>query len=122
MRKENKRRKSPSRERYERTHPTVSARIPLATRDKLVSNLGVLGMSLPEGLKHLAGELEVKAKPVEEAKKEGFQQGYQKAQSIFMVSYPCFGCGKLIFVKTPEEKKAIMSYMKENKWGHEECT
>jgi hypothetical protein len=114
--------KSPSRERYERSHPTVSARLPLASRDLLLAKMKTLNMSLPEAFKVLTGDLQIKAKPIEEAKKEGFQQGYQKALSIYMVSYPCSRCGKLLFVTTAEEKRAIKSYMKENNWGHEECT
>jgi hypothetical protein len=121
MKKENKCQKSPSRLRYERSHPTISARLPIVTRDILLSKLKIHNMSLTEAFKVLTSDLQIKAKPVEEAKEDGFQEGYQKAQSIYMVSYPCSGCGKLIFVKTLEEKRAITGYMKDNHWGHQEC-
>jgi hypothetical protein len=109
--------KTPSRERYELANPTVSARISLATRDKLLSNLEVLGMSMSKALKVLAGELEIKAKPVEEATHEGFQ----RAKKLYMVSYPCSRCGKTIPISDPKTKAVVAKYMSEAGWHHSRC-
>jgi len=68
---EAKKRKSPSRERYEKENPTVSARVPKETRDKLLEVLPKLGMSLADAFKVLAGELEVKAVPIDKARRHG---------------------------------------------------
>jgi hypothetical protein len=110
-------RKSPSRERYEKDNPTVSGRIPKETRSKLLSNLKRLDMSLPDALKVLAGELEVKVKPIGEARR----QGYEEAKARYMVTYPCSVCGKLIPLTSPKAKEAAGRFMTDHGWGHAEC-
>lgn len=117
MKKNNKKQPPPSRGRYEASHPTVSARIPLATREKLLSNLESLGMSLSEALKHLAGELEVKAKPIEEARNEGFQ----RAKNLYMVTFACSQCGKPISIVETKTKAEVARYMSERGWKHSKC-
>jgi hypothetical protein len=112
-----KKRKPPSREKYEKDNPTVSGRIPKETRSKLLLNLKELGMSLPDALKVLAGEVEVKVKPIDEAR----QQGYEEAKNRYMVTYPCNVCGKLISITSPEAKETVSRYMTDCGWGHVEC-
>ncbi len=117
MKKTNKRRKSPSREKYEKANPTVSARIPKETRAKLYESLRSLGVSLPDALKVLAGEFEVKAKPVEEARKAGFEE----AKNLYMVTYNCRKCGEPIPITSPKAKEEAGKYMVEHGWGHKIC-
>ena len=112
-----KKRKSPSREKYEKENPTVSARVPKETRDRLLVNLAKLGMVLPDALKVLAGELELKVKPIDEARKEG----YEEAKNLYMVTFPCDVCGKPIPIKNPKTKEAVSKYMTEHGWAHAEC-
>jgi hypothetical protein len=113
----NNKKKSPSRERYEKENPTVSARIPKETRHKLLSNLKELGMTLPDALKVLAGELEIKAIPIQEAR----QAGYEEAKNRFVVMYPCNVCGKPIALTSPKAKEYVREYMAKAGWGHVEC-
>ena len=101
--------KSPSRERYEKENPTVSGRIPKETRHNLLLNLKKIGMTLPDALKVLAGEIEVKVRPIDEAKNH------------YMVTYPCSVCGKLIPLTSPKAKEAASRYMTEHGWAHAEC-
>lgn len=98
-----KKRKSPSREKYEKENPTVSARVPKETRDRLLVNLAKLGMTLPDALKVLAGELEVKVMPIDEARGQGFED----AMKLYMVTYPCNMCGKTIHITSPKAKEAV---------------
>lgn len=121
MKKKFKKKLTPSRERYERDNPTVSARISLATRDKLLTHLEALNMSLSKALKVLAGELEIKAKPVEEAREEGFQAGFQKARKHYLVTFPCSECGKPVQITDPQTKAVVARYMAEKGWQHSEC-
>ena len=109
--------KSPSRERYEKENPTVSARLPIETRDRLLAVLPKLGMSLADAFKVLAGELETKAMPIDEARR----QSYEKAKNYYMVTYPCIVCGKQIPITSRKAKDAVMRYMVEHRWGHAEC-
>jgi antitoxin component of RelBE/YafQ-DinJ toxin-antitoxin module len=110
--------KTPSRERYEKNNPTVSARVSRETRDKLLQSLAKLGMSLSDALKVQAGELEKKAIPIEEARKEGFEE----AKKLYKVTYPCSVCGKPIDLTTPKAKEAASYYMHESGWHHAKCT
>ncbi len=80
----------PSRKKYEEENPTVSARVPKETCDRLYVNLEKLGMSLADALKVLAGELEIKVKPIDEAR----EAGYEEAKNLYMITYPCSVCGK----------------------------
>jgi len=109
--------KSPSRERYEKENPTVSGRIPKETRHNLLLNLKKIGMTLPGALKVLAGELEVKVRPIDEARR----QGYEEAKNHYMVTYPCSVCGKLIPLTSPKAKEAASRCMTDHGWGHAEC-
>lgn len=112
-----KSKKTPSRIKYDKNHPTVSGRVTVETKEKLYKNLAILGMSLPDALRVLAGELEVKAIPVEEAKKAG----YEEARNRYAVTYQCNVCGKTLVVTSAAEKAAIAKYMLEHRWGHPEC-
>jgi hypothetical protein len=109
--------KSPSRERYEKENPTVSARVPAETRDKLLVNLAKLNMTLSDALKVLAGELEVKVVPIDEARGKGFED----AMKLCMVTYPCHKCGKPMHITSPRAKEAVRGFMIEQGWGHSRC-
>ena len=109
--------KLPSRKKYEEENPTVSARVPKETRHNLLLNLKKMGMTLPDALKVLAGELELKVKPIDEARKEG----YEEAKNLYMVTFPCDVCGKPIPIKNPKTKEAVSKYMTEHGWAHAEC-
>ncbi len=111
------RRKPPSRIKYEKENPTVSARLPLETRVKLLANLKILGMSLTDALKVLAGELEIKSIPIEEAKKAG----YEEAKKHYMVIYKCAVCGKYRVIVSPREKEVAGKYMTGHGWSNPEC-
>jgi hypothetical protein len=112
-----KKRKPPSREKYEKDNPTVSGRIPKETRSKLLLNLKKLGMSLPDALKVLAGELKIKVRPIDEAR----QQGYEEAKNLYIVTFPCDVCGKPIPITSPKTKEAASRFMIDHGWGHAEC-
>ncbi len=113
----NKRGKPPSREKYEKGHPTVSARLPVEIRDKLRLVLRKLDMSLTEALTTLATEQELKLEPLDEARKTG----YQEAKSRYLVTFSCDVCGKTMGITNPETKEAVATYMAEHGWGHAEC-
>ncbi len=113
----NKRGKPPSREKYEKGHPTVSARLPVEIRDKLRLVLRKLDTSLTEALTAFANEQEIKLKPLDEVRKTC----YQEAKSRYLVTFPCAVCGKTIEITDPETKKVVTTYMAEHGWGHAEC-
>jgi mRNA-degrading endonuclease RelE of RelBE toxin-antitoxin system len=113
--------KSPSRIKYEASHPTVSARIPLEIKQKVIANLKTLDMNIADAFKKLGGELEEKAKPIELMKKAEYKAGYNAAKNYYAVPYQCSKCGQTVVIYTPEEKEAASRLMTEAEWGHKTC-
>ena len=109
--------KPPSRKKYEEENPTVSARLAKETRDRLRGVLTKQGMSLADALRVLAGELEVKVRPTDEARGQGFED----AMKLYMVTFPCSLCGEMISITNPKTKEAVSRYMTEHGWAHAEC-
>lgn len=118
MRKDKNRKKTPpSREKYEKENPTISTRLPIEKRDKLLSVLRRLGLSLRNLLIGVADETDIKLKPIDEA----WKAGYEEAKKRYMVPYPCSVCGKPLPITSPKAKKAAARYMTDAGWGHTEC-
>ena len=120
------RRKAPSRVRYEQSHPTISCRVPLEIYQKLQAVKKAEDRSFTDILRIGLGQLEVKVSQEKEARqqgyKKGYNDGYKRAAALYMVSYPCKKCGKMIAVTDNNEKEAIKTYMLEHKWSHSECS
>lgn len=113
-----KSKRSPSRIKYEQSHPTVSARLPsVAAKDKLNVNLKKAGISLSDALLILAGELDIKLIPIEEARKTA----YEEAKKLYAVYYHCQLCRNPIIITSPKAKEAVARYMTERGWGHAAC-
>ncbi len=109
--------KSPSRERYEKENPTVSGRMPKEKRDKFYANLAKSGGSVSDALNSLAGDLELKVRPIDEARKAV----YEEAKNLYMVTYLCNVCGEPMPIISPKAKEAASTYMTEHGWGHIAC-
>jgi hypothetical protein len=118
-------RKAPSRIRYEQSHPTVSGRVTLEIYQKLQAVKNAEHKSFTDILKIGLGLLEVKVSQEKEARQQGYGKGYYngyiKAADLYMVSFPCKVCGKMIIATDNPEKEAIKTYMLEHGWAHAEC-
>ena len=118
-------RKPPSRVRYERSHPTVSCRVPRELYDRLEKARKTERRSFADFLKIGLGVVEAQARKEEgireQAYGEGYEGGYTKAQYTYVVTYRCNVCGQSITESTTAEKEAIREYMNEHGWGHGEC-
>ena len=117
MKRPKNNKKAPSRERYEKQNPTVSARMPIDKRDKLFAVLARLSLTLAQLLIRFADEMEVMTRPLAEARKEGFKE----AKAIYAVHYLCAKCGRAITITTPGEKVAAARHMAEDGWAHKQC-
>jgi len=109
--------KPPSRKKYEKENPTVSGRMPKEKRDKFYANLAKSGRSVSDALNSLADDLELKVRPIDEARR----QSYEEAKNHYMVTYPCSVCGKLIPLTSTKAKEAASKCMTDHGWGHAEC-
>src|SRR5208283_3087690 len=106
--KEKEKKTSPSRSRYEKSHPTVSCRVPKDLYDELETISKKEGKSLADILKIGLGRLEEKVADCENARNEGLYEGYMvgfsEAEEAFKVIYPCNVCSGLVALSTGEEK------------------
>ncbi len=125
MGKTAEKRKTPSRVRYEQSHPTVSCRIPRELHDKLRKAKGTESRSFSDILKIGLGLVELQAKKEAELMKQfyssGYKKGYADAESAFKITYPCSICRKALTVTSQNEKEAIRGYMQQHGWAHSEC-
>lgn len=126
MKRGKAKRKSPSREKYERNNPVVSHRVPKELHDKLQAAKEKQGLSYTDILKIGLGLLEPKIQAEEQVREKayekGWEVGFKKAEELYAVSYNCRGCGKKIWVDTDEEKKDIARHMREAGWCHRDCS
>lgn len=53
---------------------------------------------------------------------QGWGDGYDEVLNDYRITYPCSVCGKPIELKPGSDSHgAMVSYMKENGWGHSKC-
>ena len=120
-----RKKKTPSRVKYEQKRPTFSFRTYKELDERIQAVKKTEGISNTNIVEIAIGLLEVKVAKEKEAKRqgyeEGFEKGYEEAESIYKVIYPCKVCRKALEVTTLEEKQAIRGYMLENGWGHIDC-
>jgi len=121
-----KKKRTPSRIRYEQDHPTASFRVSKEIHDRLQAVKEAEGKSITDVLKVGLSLLEVKVSKEKEAKKqgyeEGFEKGYEEAEELYKVTYPCKVCRKMITVTDKNVKEAIRRYMLQHGWVHTSCS
>jgi len=108
-------RKPPSRIRYEKTHPVVSARLSVDDYKRLKEILETEGKSFAQFLTEIINKANVKYG-------KAYQLGYGMGRRDWQVWYYCKICGKRIDI-TPNSgsHKALIEYMKDHGWGHSSC-
>lgn len=125
MKRGKAKRKSPSREKYERNNPVVSHRVPKELHDRLQAAKEKEGLSYTDILKMGLGLLEPKIRAEkgvwDEAYERGHISGYTLAESVYKITYPCSICKKTIEVRAEETKRAIRRFLINERWGHAAC-
>jgi len=120
-----KRKKTPSRLRYEKSHPTFSFRIYEELRNRIDAIKKAEGVSNTNIVEAAVGLFEVKVRKEQEIREEAYlagrQKGYVDAKAKYSVVYPCYVCGEPIVVDSKKEKDFIKRKMLEYGWGHSGC-
>lgn len=120
-----RKKKPASRMKYEQNHPVVSARVDRQLYNTLQAIKETEGLSNADLLKIAAGKLEVKIREEKEIWRQGYDEGqlngFELAESIFKITYPCGKCKRMMEVDTEEEKEAIRKFMIESGWCHGDC-
>lgn len=107
--------KPPSRIRYEKSHPVVSARLSMAYNKKLKKILKTEKKSFAQLLREIIDEAEGEYMKT-------YDLGYSDGAEDSQIWYYCSICGQRIHI-TPnsESHKALIEYMQEHRWGHASC-
>ena len=111
------RRKTPSRERYERDHPVVAIRV---TQEMLMEMeaLRARGRSWGDILRVGLGRQTAADRSLEEARRQGYAEG----RARFSIAFPCSVCGQPIEVETPNVKEFVAKALMQARWVHAACT
>ena len=116
---------SPSRVRYEKSHPVISCRVSRSDYDRIEATKRVDGKSNTDILMLGVELIEPKVKDAEQLRKQardqGYRKGYADAKARYLVTYSCSQCGEPIEVTTADEKASIRQHMQESGWAHHEC-
>ena len=105
---------SPAKIKYDKSHPIVSFRTTPDLDKKLDEIKHMSDKSVADILKEAVGLQAPSAK-------DAYEKGYLVAKYTYLVTYKCSVCGEIMEIHTPNEKKAVAQYMKEDKWGHSKC-
>lgn len=120
-----KERKPPSRQRYEVRNPVVSFRVTKEVKDRAQIAKEKEGMSHLDIYKKGLDIQEVKIRTEEEIRQKAYDEGWEKgvnaAIEAFGVPYPCFKCGREMIVDREEEKKAIVEFIRKQRWICTDC-
>lgn len=123
-----KRNVPPSRERYERTHPTVTIRVSSELYEELQELRTTAGFSFAQvfrtGLRKANLAVE---KGLDGARQEGYRQGLARGCEVtkakYSVSYYCARCRKKhLTIGTAKEKAAAARLMFEAGWHSPQCS
>jgi flagellar biosynthesis/type III secretory pathway protein FliH len=131
--------RSPSKDRYAKTHPAVTVHFDLDTYNRLVSLRKATDLSLNQLVRAALDSLEAEVadildrgwrqgvadgKRVGEAagRQAGYAEGYLKAKARFRLTYPCGVCRKPVEVVAGHSDAArAIAALVEGKWMHGEC-
>ena len=125
--------KPPSRVKYEKSHPTISCRVPQEVYAQLAKAKVMTGKSFSHFLQIGLGIVQAKTAVDEALKKKchqagyqaghqaGYQAGFAKAEETYSVTYACSTCGKAIKVTSKNAKAAIAEFLHEQGWHHTKC-
>ena len=119
---EARRRRPPSKVRYDRKHPVLGTRVPRADYDAVKAYLAKTGMSYA---KFIRLALQREKRDYSDAHEAGFNEGvdagFKEAQETFAVVYECSVCGGEITLKSEEEKRSAAERMTYAGWHHRKC-
>ena len=104
----------PSRERYDRLHTTVSARVTQSLYNELMDLRRLTGKSLGDILREALGRQAPSAK-------NAYRKGYDDAKQKYAVTFKCSECGGNIVIESDDVKRAVATYMREHGWHHQSC-
>lgn len=122
-----KKEKYPSQIKYEQNNPTITIRMKLYDKEKIDKMAKRTGKSVSMLIKMvLLNQEKDFTKAINQAYNEGLNvgdtQGCERGKKDWAIQYPCNICSNSLYVIPNSEcHKAIIEFLKANRWGHGEC-
>ncbi len=113
----------PSRLRYEQNNPPVSFRVHKDVFERIQQARSIGHNSFADIFMAGLRKIEANTKKIIEAKKQGYDEGYQKgyaeAKLKYKITCTCRICGQDIEVTHPQDRQSVGQSLKG--WAHTEC-
>ena len=106
--------RSPSKIRYDQSHPTVSFRVKREDYDKMKKLLDQKGRSIADFFKEALGIQE-------ESYQKAYDKGYEDAKKEYIVRFRCSICNEWIEIISDKRKEYVREAMESRRWVHTEC-
>ncbi len=119
--------KYPSQEKYERENPSITFRLPIDMKEKIDQLVETTGKSISQLIRETlfyAGKeySEIQEKSHSEGFVIGVNVGGKRGKRKWAIWCYCNVCGEITYIEpNSDAHKAIIEYMKEQKWGHLKC-
>jgi hypothetical protein len=104
--------------RYHLTHPTLSTRVTLTERDKILKIAAATNLTVAEIFRNA---LLYGTSALTNAHSIGYNQGYNDARTRYGVIYPCAVCGKPIEAVSENSKAFLVEALRQARWVHAAC-
>ena len=113
----------PSQRRYNERNPKMNFRMKKEEKEKLEKMMELSGKNLSDLVRTALLGLEKDfSKAYKKAHSEGYEKGFADAKKKYRICFHCARCADYITIlPNSDAHRAIISYMEEKGWGHEEC-
>jgi len=113
----------PSQRRYMDENPAITFRMKREEKERIVQMAELAGKNVSELVRvELLGLEEDFSEAYEKARSEGYKKGFMDAKKIYRLWLYCYVCGDVIdLLPNSDVHKAIIDYLKNERWGHPEC-
>ena len=103
--------KYPSQIKYEKNNPTITFRMKKHEKERIRLMVESSGKSISQLVRENLLQAE-----------KNYSDAYEKGKEQHRIWIFCNVCGKAIYIlPNSNDHKAIIEYMKENRWGHPNC-
>jgi predicted DNA-binding protein len=113
----------PSQRRYMDENPAITFRMKREEKERIVQMAELAGKSVSELVRvALLGLEEDFSEAYEKVRNEGYKKGFMDAKKTYRLWNYCNICGGVIdLLPNSNEHKAIIDYLKKERWGHPKC-
>ncbi len=113
----------PSQKRYTDRNPNINFHVKREDKERIDKMVELSGKKRSELLRVALFGLEKDfSKAYEKAHSEGYENGFADAKKTYRIWYQCNICDDNIeLVPNSDAHKAMIDYMKNERWGHPKC-